>query len=207
MFTIDFYQRLLLAVVGVSLGGIALWTWQRMYWEYQLRRQTEDWKLRQCYSRRDSQRLAMEALLVEMNRALEDFVTATLLVASSIQRRHNYRQRGGTEEGIKKWNQEVHKSAEQFNESEREWLAQSRVISGKIALHFNDSSGEFVSLWEGIVRQSEGTCNLLNNNYITMGDIWNAMLKLRNKKKELLELLQKRIDGFVSEELEFHIVE
>lgn len=110
MFTIDFYQRLLLAVVGVSLGGIALWTWQRMYWEYQLRRQTEDWKLRQCYSRRDSQRAAIETLLVEMNRALEDFVTATLLATSSIQRRHDYLQQGGTAEGMMKWNQEVDKS-------------------------------------------------------------------------------------------------
>jgi hypothetical protein len=207
MFTIEFYQKLILAVVGVALGGVALWTWQRKYWEYQLRRQTEDWKLRQRYSRKDSQRVAMEELLVEMNRALEDFVTATLLVASGIQRRHDYIQQGGTEEGVKKWDQEVDKSVEQFNESEREWLAQSRVISGKISLHFNDPTGEFVRLWDEIVHQSEGTCTLFHDPGITLREIWNRMLELRNKKNELLDLLQKGIDRFVSEELEYRVVE
>jgi len=93
MFTAEFYESLLLTIVALGLGGLALWTWQRKYWLYQLRRQTEDWKLRQCYSRRESQRLAMEQLLVEMNHALEDFVTSTLLAASAIQRRHDYIQR------------------------------------------------------------------------------------------------------------------
>ncbi|MGD9093283.1 MAG: hypothetical protein PVF74_10570 [Anaerolineales bacterium] len=206
MFTIDFYQSLILAVAGIALGGVALWTWQRKYWEYQLRRQTEDWKLRQCYSRRDSQRVAMEELLVEMNRALEDFVNATWLVASAMKRRNDYVGQGGTEEGIKKWNQEVDKSVAQFNESELEWLAHSRVISGEISLHFNDTTGEFVKLWDKIIHQSEGTCNLFHKQGTTLHEIWNMMQDLRNKKDELLDILQKGIDRFVSEELEYRVV-
>lgn len=206
MFTIEFYQSLILAIAGVALGGVALWTWQRKYWEYQLRRQTEDWKLRQCYARRDSQRVAMEELLVEMNRALEDFVNATWLVASAMKRRHDYIEQGGTEEGVKKWSQEVDKSVAQFNESELEWLAHSRVISGEISLHFIDPNREFIRLWDEIIHQREGTCTLFYKPDITLNEIWNMMQKLRNKKDELLDLLQKGIDRFVSEELEYHVV-
>ena len=202
MFSIEFYEKLILTIVAVGLAGLALWTWQRKYWEYRLRRQTEDWKYRQCYSRRESQRLAMEQLLVEMNHALENFVTATLLAASAIQRRHDYVQKGGAEEGVKKWNQEVDKSVGKFNESERKWLAQSRVISGKISLHFRNPTGKFEKLWDEIIRQSEGICTLLNSPGTTMQKVWDNMTELRDKKNRLLDILQKDIDSFVSEELE-----
>lgn len=202
MFTVSFYEKLILTVVTLSLGGLALWTWQRKYWEYQLRRQTEDWKLRQCYSRRDSQRIGMEQLLVEINRALEDFVTSTLLTASAIQRRQDYIQQGGSEEGVKKWNQEVDKSVDEFNEAERDWLAKSRVILGKISLHFHGQTGNLEKLWDEIIHESEGTCTLFHTAGITLRQIWDKMLDLRNKKNNLIEILQKEIDRFVLAELE-----
>ena len=202
MFTTEFYGSLLLTIVALGLGGLALWTWQRKYWLYQLRRQTEDWKLRQCYSRRESQRLAMEQLLVEMNHVLEDFVTSVLLAASAIQRGHDYIQRGGTEKGAGKWSQAVDKAVEEFNEAERDWLTKSRVILGKISLHFHNQPSEFEKPWEDIISQSAGACTLFNTPDITSKQIWNNMLDLRNKKNKLLATLQKEIDRFVSEELE-----
>ncbi len=202
MFAVEFFQKLLLTVAAIGLGGLALWTWQRKYWEYQLRRQREDWVLRQCYSRRDSQRAAMEQLLVEMNQALEDFVTATLLAGSTIKRCHDRIQRGAAEEVLKKWRQEVDKSVNEFNETERDWLVKSRLILGEISLYFQNETGSFEESWNKIIRESEGTCSLFNTPGTTLAQIWDTMLNLRNKKNQLINVLQKDIDRFVSAELE-----
>lgn len=202
MFTVEFFQKLLLTLATIGLGGIALWTWQRKYWEYQLRRQREDWVLRQCYSRRDSQRTAMEQLLMEMNQALEDFVTATLLAASAIQRRQDYIQQGGIEEGLKKWAEEVDRSINEFNNSEREWLVHSRLVLGKISLHFQNDTSTFEKLWDEVIHESEHTCTLFNTPGTTFRQIWDKMLDLRTKKNNLIDILQNEIDRFVSSELE-----
>jgi hypothetical protein len=203
MFTQEFYQQLTLTIIGVGLGGLALWTWQRKYWEYQLYRQREDWMLRQCYSRKESQRVAMEQVLVEINSTLEEFVNTTLLAASAIQRREDYINQGSTtEEGIKSWDQEVSKSTEQFNESERKWLTQSRIISGKIGLYFEDKSDKFKILWSEIIQQSEGTCSLFYPYPPNIQNIYDKMAELRDRKNELLGVLQKEIDYFVFEKLE-----
>jgi hypothetical protein len=202
MFTVEFFQKLLLTLATIGLGGIALWTWQRKYWEYQLRRQREDWVLRQCYSRRDSQRTAMEQLLVDMNQTLEDFVTATLLAASAIQRRQDHIQRRGTEEGLQKWTQEVDRSVNEFNNVEREWLVHSRLVLGLISLHFQNDTSTFEKLWDEIIHESEGTCTLFNTPGTTFRQIWDKMLDLRTKKNNLIDMLQNEIDRFVLSELE-----
>ncbi len=197
MFTNEFYQQLILIMVGAGLGGLALWTWQRKYWEYQLRRQTEDWTLRQCYSRKESQRVAMEQLLIEINTALEEFLNSTLLAASAVLRRKNYMNKEKTnQKELDSWDQEVNRSTEQFNESERQWLTQSRIISGKLGLYFDGDQ----PLWSEIISKSEGTCELFYHpNY---QEIYDKMFELREKKDQLLHALQTEIDRFVSEKLE-----
>src|SRR5262245_17119544 len=63
---LKFVFDVILLLAGLGGAGLALWTWQKAYWEYQLRRQTEDWKSRQSYSRKDARRQAMEGLLTEL---------------------------------------------------------------------------------------------------------------------------------------------
>ena len=202
VFTPDFLQKLLLAVTTIGLGGLALWTWQRMYWEYQLRRQREDWVLRQCYARRDSQRTAMENLLIEMNEALENFVSATLLSASAMERYSDYVRKGGTEEGIKKWKSEVDRSVDEFNQAESDWLVKSRLVLGKLSFLFSRNAEEFEGTWNRIIQKSEGTCTLFHDPETTYRHIWDSMLALRNQKNQLVDVLQREIDRFVSMELE-----
>lgn len=203
MFDKKFYQQLALVILTVLLGGVALWTWQLAYWRYQLHLQTavqtEDWKHRERYSRKDSQRAAMEQLLVEMNQALEDFVTAAMLADSSIQRRQDYKQRGGSDEGLKKWNEEVDQSVEQFNDSERVWLVKSQVILGKLNLLFHDQGGDHSKRWQEISDKSLKTCDLLNAQ--DSRRLWDYLLELRKRKDTLLDQLQNQIDRFVSKEL------
>jgi hypothetical protein len=206
MFTVDFFQTLLLAVVTAVIGGIALWTWQRAYWDYQLKRQRQDWMLRQCYARRDSQRRAMEELLVEMNRSLEAFLTTTEGLLSALVRAHDLRRQQGTQD-VEKWkagvrarDQAVAESTQEFNEAEPVWLADSRVLSGKIRLYFGEQSAAFEERWGGIIQESANTCQLFNDG--DMQAVWKHVHTLRTTKNDLLRELQEALDAFVQQKLE-----
>jgi len=202
IFTPDFIQNLMLILVPVIIGAIALWTWQRAYWEYQLKRQREDWVLRQCYDRRDSQRIAKETLIVEMNETLEKFITATILCGSAIQRRDDYINQGGTQQGIQMWNKEVEKSTDDFNNGEKEWMIQARVIFGKINFVFPNSKTTFSKSWENVIDKSLNTCSLFHQPKWSYANVLNSMNSLRDEKDKLIETMQFQIDSFVERELE-----
>ncbi len=202
LFTQEFLQKLLLTFTSFALGGLALWTWQRKYWEYQLKRQRQDWILRQCYNRKDSQRKAMEQLLVEINEATENFICSTLLYGATLQRYADYIKKGGTEEGCKKWQEEVDKSANDFNSAEGIWLVKSRIIRGKLCFLFANNRYKCEKKWNEIIQQSERTCSLFHDPKITYTRIFDHMLFLRKSKDRLMNELQKEIDIFVSKELE-----
>ncbi|MDD2890642.1 MAG: hypothetical protein PHE49_08405 [bacterium] len=196
----EFRQRLSLTIITILLGGVALWTWQKKYWEYQLSKERQDWQLRECYSRKESQREEMEKLLLEMNKGAEEFLTAATLAASTIQWRNEYYKKGTP--NLTLLNQNVDKYAEKFNEIERDWLVNSRVMAGKIRLYFDDKDGNFEKAWIDIVEQSGNMCSLFHSPNTTFNDVLSTVDDLRNKKNNLLELLELEIDRFVLEKLE-----
>jgi hypothetical protein len=179
----DLVKDLIVAAATIGFGAIALWTWQRRYWLYQMHHQTRDWKHRQTYTRKDSQRIAMETLLTDMNCALEEFIAAAILTASAKIRQ------GSIDEA----------SAEDWNKTERHWLVHSRVLLGQLSLHFGDAAKDAGKQWLSIIEQSEQTCDLLNES--DANPVWDLMDQLRERKRRLLSSLQTAIDNFVSSEL------
>jgi hypothetical protein len=205
MFTVDFYQTLLLAILTAVIGGIALWTWQRAYWDYQLKRQRQDWMLRQCYARRDSQRRAMEELLVEMSNSFEAFFIAAEVLYSALVRAHDLRRQQSTQD-VEKWeagvrarDQAVAESTQEFNESEPLWLAGSRVLSGRIRLCFGGQSAAFEG-WRAIIAESATTCQVFNDG--DMAVVGQHVAQLRSMWNGLLHAVQAALDDFVQQELE-----
>jgi hypothetical protein len=202
VFTAKFVQDLSLVLTGVVTAGVALWTWQRAYWEYQLRRQTEDWKQRQSYSRKEARRQAMEGLLVELNEATEKHLTATLLAISAIVRSRDYAASAGSDEsGKASWQQEVNDSVAQFNASERQWLVDSAVLAGKLRLHFESSDGPANHAWDGIAKVMQGFCTLLSSEE-TLNELLGMIQGVRQKKDKLLIRLQREIDQFTVSQLD-----
>ncbi|MCI0703361.1 MAG: hypothetical protein L0241_19960 [Planctomycetia bacterium] len=190
---------ILLATLGG--GALALWTWQKRYWEYQLRRQTDDWKLRQSYSRKDARRQAMEGLLTELNEAMERHLIATFQTTSAMIRRDDHKQMYPDDNaGLGSWHEMVNEQVAAFNESEREWLVQSAVLEGKLRLHFAGTEPQLLQAWPVLSGSILNFCTLLNENKAR--GLHGLIVQIRKQKDELLQLLQREIDRFTTTELE-----
>jgi hypothetical protein len=200
--TAKFVQDLSLVIVGVAIAGVALWTWQRAYWEYQLRRQTEDWKHRQSYSRKEARRQAMEGLLVELNAAIEKHLTATFLAISAIVRSREYdASAGSSESGRVNWQEAVDDSVTQFNASESQWLVDSAVLAGKLRLHFGGSDAPTIQGWDEMTKIMQKFCTLLSSEE-TLDELLKMIQDVRQGKDKLLIRLQREIDQFTVSELD-----
>jgi hypothetical protein len=185
MFDYKFLQQITVVLLPIVAGGIALWSWQRRYWEYQLSRQTHDWKYRQTYSRKESLRVEMETLLVDMNRELETMVSAASLMRSARQRKVPPKQ--------------MDQQAIQFNDAESIWLVQSKVLLGKINLYFDNSNANFSKKWDEIIERTYTFCELLNTEKLDELSKLSAMLC--SQKDRLLKEMEDEINSFVSREL------
>jgi hypothetical protein len=196
-FVFDF----LILAAGLAGGALALWTWQKRYWEYQLRRQTEDWKARQSYSRKDARRQAMEGLLTELNEAMERHLIATYHALSALARSTRYRREYPDDDaGQEQWQQLAAEQVTAFNDSEREWLVQSAVLEGKLRLHFAGVSPTVLQLWPTMSEVVIQFCELLNLN--KTDELLGLVVKIREGKDKLLLKLQEEIDRFTASELE-----
>jgi hypothetical protein len=198
---LKFVFDLTLLLAGLAGGAVALWTWQKGYWEYQLRRQTEDWKLRQSYSRKDARRQAMEGLLTELNGAVERHLIATYHTVSAIVRQKLHMENHAPdEEGRSQWQEMVNEQVMAFNESEREWLVQSAVLEGKLRLHFAGTDSAVLQRWPTLADHVIDFCQLLNDK--NTDALIGLIVKLRHDKDTLLQELQREIDRFTASELE-----
>ena len=198
---LKFVFDVILLLAGLGGAGLALWTWQKAYWEYQLRRQTEDWKSRQSYSRKDARRQAMEGLLTELNEAMERHLIATFQTTSAMLRRDDHKQMYPDDEtGLESWHEMVNEQVAAFNESEREWLVQSAVLEGKLRLHFAGTEPQLLQAWPVLSGSILNFCTLLNGNKASA--LHGLIVEIRKQKDELLQLLQREIDRFTASELE-----
>jgi hypothetical protein len=189
----------LIALVGLAGGALALWTWQKGYWEYQLRRQTEDWKSRQSYARKEARRQAMELLLTELNEAVEGHLIATYHTISAMVRQEQYRQ-AHPEAGVAPFQEQVDEQVIAFNASEREWLVQSAVLGGKLRLHFAGIDPKVLQMWPTLGERMITFCELLNRQ--ELAGLHAEVVTTRNEKDELLQKLQAEIDRFTESHLD-----
>jgi hypothetical protein len=198
---VKFVFDFLLLLTGLAGGALALWTWQKGYWEYQLRRQTDDWKARQSYSRKEARRQAMEGLLTELNEAMERHLIATYHTVSAMTRQKQHAQVNPTDEaGQAQWQAQVDQQVTMFNESERDWLVQSAFLEGKLQLHFADADPKILKAWPGMSDQILQFCELLNRGQ--MRELLEHIIAIRAGKDRLLQDLQWEIDRFTAAELE-----
>jgi hypothetical protein len=196
-----FVFDLLILLTGLAGGALALWTWQKAYWEYQLRRRMEDWKARQSYSRKDARRQAMEGLLTELNEAMERHLIATYHTASAMIRKQQHADAyPGDKAGQSQWQEEVNERVTAFNESERAWLVQSAVLEGKLRLHFAGTEPKVLQLWPMMGEVVGQFCESLNLN--NTDELLGTIVTVREGKDRLLQNLQREIDGFTASELE-----
>jgi hypothetical protein len=169
--------------------------------EYQLRRQLEDWKARQSYSRKDARRQAMEGLLTELNEAMERHLVATYHAVSAMIRKKRYaKEYEADEAGQVQWQEQVNQEVMTFNESERAWLVQSAVLEGKLRLHFAGTELKVLQSWPMMSEVVVQFCEWLNLN--KTDELLGTIVTIREGKDKLLQDLQREIDRFTASELE-----
>lgn len=188
-------EAVLLAAVSALAGAAILWTSERRYWNYQQDRLYRDWVMRQTYGRRDSQRQAMEQLITDVNRLVEEFVTAVHLALSAETRRRQAATARRAREAEAR-SASVGERTKAFNAVEERWYVEAPVLRGRLHLQFGS---RFEDRWQAIARSASCMCGALNH-FVGGGDggsAWALTRAMRDGKDALLIELEDTIDAFV----------
>ncbi|MHB8153825.1 MAG: hypothetical protein ACYDDR_10885 [Acidithiobacillus ferrivorans] len=198
IFSTTLIQAIVIAIFSAMITAIGLFTWQRKDREYQIRKQTEDWKHRQTYSRREARRQAMENLLVELNEVIEKHLSTTELLFSAIARSKMDQVAVNNKIRKERWEKLITDGTNEFHISERQWLVDRAVISGKLNLYFKSSSN--IHVWDEIIAEVQNFCTLLNEN--ALDQIFRIIQGVRQRKDVLLSQFENEIVIFTESDLD-----